>query len=207
MRITDITQQKKNKDFFNIFVDGEYYCSLDDESIYNMKLKIGTEVDAELLTKTAAHSAYKKALNYSLTLLGRYSKTEKELARKLKEKEYDSETIDKVINKLKELGYINDEMYVEAFIRSKKSGGSTVNKKVLYNKLMQKGIAREIVEKCLNSEEIDEYDIAMKAAQKKLKNLKGTEREKKSKLYAYLYGKGFEYDTCSKVVNNIEVME
>lgn len=207
MKITQITPQKRNKDFYNIYIDGEFFCSLDYESIYIMKLKEGSEVDEKLLLQTSAQSAYKKAMNYSLNLIAKYSKTKQELIKKLREKEYDNETIDSVINRLMDLGYINDEVYIETFIRSKKAGNQTINKKVLYNKLLQKGLDRELVEKCLNNEEIDEYDIAMKAAEKKLRNLKGSPREKKAKLYAYLYGKGFEYETCSKIVNNIEIIE
>lgn len=207
MKITAITPQKRNKDFYNIFIDGEFYCSLDDESIYDMKLKEGMEADTELLTETSERSTYKKALNYSLYVIAKYYKTKKELAKKLREKEYNSETIERVINKLEELGYINDEIYVESYIRSKQGSNQTINKKTIYNKLLQKGIDRELVQNSLENAEIDEYDIAFKAAEKKLKSLKGTPREKKAKLYSYLYGKGFEYETCTKVVNKIEITE
>lgn len=207
MKITDITPQKRNKDFYNIFIDGEFFCSLDDESIYTMKLKEGVEVDTILLEKAATQSAYKKALNYSLYILAKYYKTKHELIKKLKEKEYKDDTINSVIEKLKELGYLNDEMYVEDYIRSKQGSNQTINKRTLYNKLLQKGIDRELVQNSLKNVDIDEYDIAMKAAEKKLRSLKGSPREKKAKLYSYLYGKGFEYETCSKIIDCIEINE
>lgn len=207
MRITAITPQKRNKDFYNIFIDEEFFCSLDNESIYNMKLKEGTEVDTELLAEASSQSTYKKALNYSLNLLAKYYKTEKELTKKLQEKEYNLETIAAVINKLIELGYLNDEMYVEAYIRSKENTNATINKKTIYNKLLMKGIDKELIQKSLENAEIDEYDVALKAAEKKLRTLKGSPREKKAKLYSYLYGKGFEYETCTKIVNNINITE
>lgn len=207
MRITAITQQKRNKLFYNIFIDDEYYCSLDDETIYHMKLKEGVEVNPELLLKASEEGAYKKALNYSLNLLGRYYKTKHELRKKLKEKEYQEDTIKAVIDKLEELGYINDEQYVDSFIKSKQDTSQGLNKKTLYNKLMMKGIDRDLIEESLDHTDIDEYDNAMQLAEKKLRTMKGTPREKKAKLYNYLYGKGFSYETCSKVANNIEITE
>jgi regulatory protein len=207
MKITAITQQKRNKDFYNIFVDGEYFCSMDDETIYKMKLKEDVEVDTKLLSDAAIQSAYRKALNYSLNLLAKYYKTKQELMKKLKEKEYNEETIDSVINRLVELGYLNDEAYVETYINSKQNSNQAINKRTIYNKLMQKGVDRELIQNSLENAELDEYDFAMKAAEKKLRNLKGSLREKKAKLFSYLYSKGFEYDICNKILENIEIDE
>lgn len=207
MKITNITPQKKNKNFYNIFVDDEFFCSLDDESIYHMKLKIGIEINEDALKKASAESAYKKALNYSLNLLGRYYKTKQELKKKLKEKEYESDIIAAVIEKLEDLGYLNDENYAEAFVRSKKETSQGLNRKTLYNKMLMKGLDRELIQESLEKADIDEYENALKAAEKKLKNLKGNKHEKKAKLYSYLYSKGFDYETCSKVLNNIEITE
>ena len=53
MIITSITPQKRNKCFYNIHIDHEYFCSLDDETIYHMKLKEGMEVDTELLMQAS----------------------------------------------------------------------------------------------------------------------------------------------------------
>ncbi len=207
MQITAITPQKRNKNFYNIFVDEEFFCSLDDESIYLMKLKEGMEIDKELLLKTAEEAGYKKAMNYSLNLISKYLKTRHEIVKKLKEKEYNEDTIQKVIDKLQSLGYLNDERYVEVYIRSKKDTSSILNKRTLYNKLLQKGIDRELVRQNLDNSDIDEYESALKAAQKKLPNLKGDLRTKKAKLYQFLYSKGFDYEICSKVLNNIEITE
>lgn len=207
MKITAITPQKRNKNFFNIFIDEEYYCSLDDESIYKMKLKAGLQIDPDTLLRASKESAYKKALNYSLNLLGRYSKTKKEMINKLKEKEYDQETTDAVVQKLSDLGYLNDEDYLDAFIRNKQENSSTLNKRTLYNKMLQKGLDKELIQEKLQNTDIDEYQNALKAAERKLRNLKGTDKEKKMKLYTYLYGKGFDYETCTKVVSNVDIPE
>jgi len=207
MIITDITPQKRNKTFYNIYIDDAYYCSLDDETIYHMKLKTGMAVDGEMLLKAAEESAYKKAMNYSLNLLGKYYKSKHELIKKLREKEYNEDTINKVIGRLDELGYLNDEKYVEAFIRNKQDTSQGLNKRTLYNKLLQKGIDKELIQQGLESSDIDEYQNALDAAQKKLRSLKGDIKSKKAKLYSFLLYKGFNYEICSKVINNVDLIE
>ena len=207
VKITAITPQKRNKLFYNIHIDHEYFCSLDDETIYYMKLEEGLEVDTELLMKASQESCYKKALNYALNMLAKSYKTKFELTKKLKEKEYKDDTIKMVLERLTELGYLNDEQYVETFIRSKQDTSQGLNKKTLYNKLIQKGVDKELVLQNLENSEIDEYKNAMQVAEKKLRSLKGSGREKKAKLYTFLLYKGFDYDICSKVLNNIDISE
>lgn len=207
MRITAITPQKRNKCFYNIHIDYEYFCSLDDETIYRMKLKEDMEVDAELLMKASEEAAYKKALNYSLNILARNYKTKSELMKKLKEKEYNEDTIKAVLEKLEEYSYLNDEQYVEAFIRSKQDTSQGLNKRTLYNKLLQKGVDKELIQQSLENSDIDEYQNALQAAQKKLRSIKGNAKDKKAKLYTFLLYKGFNYEICNKVLNNIEITE
>jgi regulatory protein len=207
MIITSITPQKRNKLFYNIHIDHEYFCSLDDETIYHMKLKEGMDVDAELLMEASKKSSYKKALNYTLNILSKSSKTKQELVKKMTEKEYNEDTIAAVIAKVNDLGYINDKQYIEDFIRNKADTSQGLNKRTLQNKMIQKGLDKELVQQSLEKSNIDEYQNAVQIAEKKLRNLKGNDREKKSKLYAYLINKGFDYEVCSKVINNVDIPE
>jgi regulatory protein len=207
MIITAITPQKRNKSFYNIHVDHEYFCSLDDETIYHLKLKEGMDVDTEFLMETSKKSSYKKAFNYALNILAKSSKTKQEIIKKLTEKEYNEETIQAVIAKINDLGYINDEQYIEDFIRNKADTSQGLNKRTLQNKLMQKGVDKELIQQILENSVIDEYQNAIQVAEKKLRNLKGSDREKKAKLYAFLIGKGFDYEISSKVINNIDITE
>jgi regulatory protein len=207
MIITSITPQKRNKLFYNIHIDHEYFCSLDDETIYHMKLKEGMDVDAELLMEASKKSSYKKALNYTLNILSKSSKTKQELIKKMTEKEYNEDTIAAVITKVNDLGYINDKQYIEDFIRNKADTSQGLNKRTLQNKMIQKGLDKELIQQSLENSNIDEYQNAIQIAEKKLRNLKGNEREKKSKLYAYLINKGFDYEVCSKVINNVDITE
>ena len=66
--ITAIEAQKRNKDKVNLYLDGEFACSLTAESVVRARLKIGQELSEERLREILATSetelAFKKALDY-----------------------------------------------------------------------------------------------------------------------------------------------
>ena len=77
--ITAIEAQKRNKDKVNLYLDGEFACSLTAESVVRARLKIGQELSEERLREILATSetelAFKKALDY----ISRAMKTEKQV--------------------------------------------------------------------------------------------------------------------------------
>ena len=49
MKVTDITDQKKNKDRVNLFLDGAYYCSIAARLVEERRVYIGLEIDGREL--------------------------------------------------------------------------------------------------------------------------------------------------------------
>ena len=114
-------------------------------------------------------------------------KTESEVRQKLQKLGCENEVIDRVIEHFKEISYINDKEYVDAYIRQEVK----MKKYSIYeitNKLKIKGIDLELLEYVKNTlEEIDyEKEVVDKILDKKL-NAENDE----SKIKAYLYRRGF----------------
>jgi regulatory protein len=112
-------------------------------------------------------------------------KTEFEVRKKLSESKVSYDMIDKVINYLKDLDYINDENYVKSFISQ--------NKKFLKysiaeikNKLKIKGIDENVYGIYLNDMRNIKYDnlVISKILNKRNKSLE--------ELKGYLYRRGFD---------------
>ncbi|MFZ7132719.1 MAG: RecX family transcriptional regulator [Eubacteriales bacterium] len=137
MEITDIMLQKNEK-FFNLYVEGKYLCSLDQELIYMHQLFVGKQIDEEEISRICTLSLTKKAFNQSLRYLSYQMRTEKEIIVYLTEKHYPAQVVNAVINKLKNYRYIDDENYMKMYIKSRMLSGYT-QKKILY-KLMEKGL-------------------------------------------------------------------
>ncbi len=206
MRITKIEEQKKNNSRYNLYLDGEFYSSIDKEILEEMGFFEGMELRENELEEKMEIIQYKSALRTSFHILARASKTELELKRKLKEKKYPEKAISQVLDYLRSIGYIDDSSYAESFIGSMKSSHGTSSRS-LYYKLAGKGIDSDVIEQKLQDAEIDDYASALNAARKKLPSLKGDEREKTSKLLGFLFRKGFGMDICRRVIEELKLDE
>ena len=126
--------------------------------------------------------ANEKAVRFLATSL----KTEYEVRQKLFKLNCETNIADKVIEHLKEISYINDEEYVNAYIRQCKKLPKYSIYEVI-NRLKQKGINDENLAKCKYELENSEYEL----------DLVNKLKRKKSnidplKLKAYLYRRGFK---------------
>lgn len=126
--------------------------------------------------------AKEKAVKYLVLSL----RTEEEVKNKLRKLNVEEEIICEVTEYLKEIGYIDDSKYVDAYLRQSVS----IPKYSVYEirmKLMQKGIDKNLLYEKLNAFNKSTYE---KKIVEKLLNgkLKGMEPLKQK---AYLYRRGF----------------
>lgn len=138
------------------------------------------------------------------TLLARqmYSSTElkKKLLQKFRGKD---EEIEEVINYFVQKNFLDDELYTKTYIeyalRQKPQGIYSIKQKI-----KQKGLPSDLVEKVLEEIEIDEEEYAKEAAEKKASTLSIDldPQKKKEKLYRFLLSRGFRVDIIQKVISN-----
>ncbi len=134
--------------------------------------------------------AKERAVKYLVLAL----RTEKEVKDKLKKINVDDEIIDEVCQYLKELGYINDVYYTEAYLRQCESIPK-YSKYEIRMKLIQKGVDRDLVSEKIANNLNPNYEakIVEKLMNGKLKNMEPLKQK------AYLYRRGF------KLSDNIEL--
>lgn len=198
--ITEISYQKNNKSRVNIYLDGEFACGMQAIVAMENRLKVGMQTEADKLQELSQISDIETAFNKAVKLISRVLKTEHELKNYLIEKGYFLETVNKVIEKLKEYNYINDEEYATAYINEKKQQSG---KKKLYYELKQKGISDKILDKVINSiSKKDEKEVIIKLANKYIKG-KVLDIKIKKNLANYLYSRGFEWDDYIDMIENL----
>ncbi|MGL5043171.1 MAG: hypothetical protein ACRC6X_08785 [Culicoidibacterales bacterium] len=113
----------------------------------------------QLFAQTAFFSAYAKTLNY----LSFRKRAEKEIVIYLRKKEFSPLIIEQVINKLKEQGYINDSLFIAAFIQNSLITSLKGPRKISYElKLLDCNSAE--IEQCL--ETLYDYDMQIEQLQK-----------------------------------------
>ncbi len=149
-----------------------------------MDLEHLSKVD-KLKTKMLKYIFYKK-------------RTEKEVWEKFKNE--DSELLEETIENLKELGYINDEIYVEKFIHEVVALKNLSIFEIKY-KLLNKGVPEGIVDEYIskNSEMLEDYEklAATNLVQKR------KDSSTKEETMAYLNKKGYSYD----LIKNLDFSE
>ena len=198
MIITEIKKQTKNNNRFNIYLDGQYYCGLNAETIVKNNLKTGMDIEKETLDNLQLESEKTTALEKLVNYMGSRLRTEKQLWDYLKGKGYAEATCNYCMEKLKEYNYINDAQYVNSFIQVNKN---KKGKKLLAYELKQKGIDDKLLDTSFEDYENDLESIKL-IALKYLKN-KDLSKENFQKAYRHLMSKGFESSEVLKILNQI----
>ena len=89
--------------------------------------------------------SYEASLEKGIFIISLKDRTKKELQTKLNEKYFNTKMVQKAVQKLEELGYINDLDYTISYINNRKYGKNRIS----YN-LFQKGINKETIDKAYN---------------------------------------------------------
>ena len=195
--ITDITNQK-NKEKFNLFVDGEFYAGVLKETAIANNFFVGKQLGKaeldDILTESEAKQAFAKASDY----LGTRLHSKFELKTKLTKKGYAKDAIRLAINRLENYGYVDDKAFASTFVNA----NLKLSKKMLENKLFAKGISKQIVAEVLANISSDEqYQSCYNAAQKYLRGKNA--QEVREKLCAHLQRKGYDYACVCRVIKQI----
>ena len=175
-----------------------------------LKIKGVGELSDETYGKIVNGILPKRAKYRALNLLKARNYTEYQLRLKLREGSYPEACIEEAISYVKSFGYINDSTYAEAYIAETKSRFS---RKAIFNKLVTKGIDKEIIEAAFlkaygdydsgEEEGFDEVAVIKQALIKK--GYTGEESyEAKQKLLGYFYRKGFMMDNVYKAMSEFK---
>ncbi|MBQ4098504.1 MAG: RecX family transcriptional regulator [Clostridia bacterium] len=200
--ITDIKPQQKTPTRCNIYLNNNFYCGLELETVMKFRLKVGQEIDTDKLDEIQCDSERLKATEKALNFLSNRAKTKKQVKEYLQKKGYTEKTVSAVMEKLIEYKYVSDENYAEDYVRvySSKKG-----KRLIAMELKQRGVLEDDMRLALDSIE-NEEESALKIAEKYIKN-KEKSRENLLKCYKYLISKGFDYDLAKQTVERIKTDE
>lgn len=200
MKITEIKRKGKSE-VYKLFVDGSFYSLFLAEIIVKHHIKINDEINSEVLQEYKKESDMLLCKTMALSYVSKALKTEKQVRDYLKKYGFESIAICDAISKLKEYGYLNDEYYAKLLSNSL---SSSRGKRYIKNELKQKGIAEEKIDVALN-ELKNEDDACFSQAGKWLKGKElPLDKKNKEKLYRFLLGRGFGYDTIKTVLNKID---
>ena len=204
MKITKIEKQKKDRQRYSVFLDGEFAFGLYEDSLVKYGLRTGDELDEKKIEEIKKYDEFGFGKKVAYSFLSYKQRSRNEIVKKLKQKKVSDNTIDEVIELLLKQKYIDDKTYAKNYIDDK-INSKPIGKRLAKLKLFEKGIDKELIEETLNESytEETETELAVRLLSKYEKKLKSDDPlERKSKCFRYLLSKGFDYETIRRAINN-----
>ncbi|HAM37728.1 MAG: Regulatory protein RecX [candidate division WS6 bacterium GW2011_GWC1_36_11] len=213
MIVTLLESQKKDPSRVNLYVDSNFFCGISVNTIVKYSLYVGKEITQEILDDLFFSELESRFFDRAMGFLDRSPKTErqvriylKDLSFKKKGKWFESlggdilsKIIEKVVSKLNEYKYIDDERFAELFVSSRMKNKPR-GKDVLRMELLSKGVSKDIALKVINLLVEDEASLLVETYRKKYKEEKITKNDRKK--IDFLRRKGFNWDLIEQFINN-----
>ena len=178
-----------------------------EDTIVNYKLFKGSVISDDLWDKIKNGNDESLLFDKALNHIDYKPRTKKEIRDFLKKKEASEDAIERIIERLIKIRYLDEEKYTERFIEE-----GIRNRKgpvVLFHQLEELGIDRVMINRYLNNytKEI-EFDNAFDIGTKYHKTVLNHPAKKQRELiYNKLLRTGYNYDISSRVINMIEYTE
>ncbi|MBQ2971607.1 MAG: RecX family transcriptional regulator [Ruminococcus sp.] len=168
MKITAIEPKKKG--LSALYIDGEFALKIDTETVLSYRIDVGDEIDDEKLKEVIDASNIKRAKDKAMWLISYRDHSKKELIDKVaKDSSYEAAT--KAVERLQELGLINDERYAKRYATDLLSL-KHLSKSAAVRKLCDKGIDRDLARDTVDELDVDIYENIRAVINKKYsKNL------------------------------------
>ena len=222
-KITSIQAVPELPSHQHLFLNDTPFVVIHTSLVEKFGLRIGLEIEAEIIEKLIAADEVMRAKNYALRLLREEKDpltvdasedsrpigkpkiyTKNEMEQRLVREGFSAKAVETTIEELIHSGHIRDRKYAENWIvRRQKSNprGKTLLKKELVNK----GIDRETAEQVVgNVETEDEMKAALQIAQKRMKQYTGLPiHVAKRRLHGFLARRGFGSEIVRHVLEQI----
>lgn len=202
MTVTRIEEHTKSK--YKIYLNDEFAFVLYKGELRQYKIKEGDVLPDETYQEIIEVVLTKRAKLRTMHLLQSIDRTEADVRRKLKEGLYPESVIDSAIAYVKSYHYIDDARYAGNYIDYRLG---SMSRSELKQKLLQKGIDKDIIEEQLNERmeagDEQEKELLRRLMLKKIKEPRVLGYQEKNKLFSYLYRKGFSLGDIERVYQEL----
>lgn len=203
--ITKITQQTRDKERYNIFLDEVYEFSVHESNLVKFGLTKGMSLDDWEKENLVYEEEVQKAFNRALHFLTHRMRSEHEVQQKLLQAEYGEAVINEAIIKLRKLGFLDDQAYSEALVSTKKntSGKGPI---AIKEEMKKSGIDPSVQESVLEDyDPKEQLETATRLAEKAArKNVSIAPAQLKQRIRNALQRKGFSFDIIKEAIDSIE---
>ena len=192
----EITGVRQRRGKARVFVDGEFWAEIDAGVAVERGVREGAALSHEELDEARIAGERALAMDRALNFLGYRARSEKEVRDRLGRYGYGEETIEGVIGRLKELGYLDDEDFARFVAReeARRYGPRRVSAE-----LRKRGVDTELARDVVDEEfagRSERQEARSIAAQRY--NRGGSDAEAR-RVYGFLVRRGYSSEVCAEV--------
>ena len=185
----------------HLLLDDEYIITTDEDFWAENYIKDGTDIDEDEWNKLVTKINLKKAVDKCYDLLSRRDHSVKELKTKLL-RTVDENSADAAIEKMLDLGYLDDEKYAQTLVRYLLDN-KNMSKNFVKQEMYKRGLSADIINNILENTEFDNSANRVELITTKYRNKLRAEGGK-DKVTAALMRKGFSYYDIKHAFEMIE---
>lgn len=197
-----ITAKQGKGTKIHIHIDGEYLLTVDEDFWLSSGFISGDEIDDGDLAAFKEAAGSRLAFNSAMFSLDLRDHSEREMRNKLSRK-FDENSVNEAVEKLVDLGLLNDRRYAENLTRElferKKYGKNRVR-----NELFRRGIASDIINDVIedyeNENDTDNVKTIVDIIRKKYYN-KLVDEKSRQKVVAALVRLGFSFSDIRQAMS------
>lgn len=200
MIVTAIEDFGKGKQ--KVYLDGQLAFVLYRGELSRCHIEENRELSEENYKKIMEEILWKRIRERCLYLLKSMDRTEYQIRTKLHQSFYPEELIDRAMDWLKKLHYLDDARYAESYLRSQ---GEKRSRFQLQQDLVRKGVDKVLIKEAMDEmEECDEDVMIQKWIEKKRVDLNNCTPKDRQKLYGFLIRKGFSPSKVAQAIRGYE---
>lgn len=200
MLVTEVVKHNEKK--YKIYVDYEFAFVLYKGELHKYGIKKDEILSVSVYRQLVDEILPKRAKLRAMNLLTKRPYTEQKLREKLEEGLHSDACVDIAIDYVKSFGYLDDEAYAKDYIAYHMS---TLSRKAMQQKLLQKGIDADLIDSCLDELcELEgsraECEQVRRLFEKKYHAVIPTDYVEKNKMIHFFLRKGYSMSVIKQVL-------
>lgn len=200
-QVTALRSGKGRRKRVNVYLDSKFAFSLEAEVVLTERLKVGEELSDEQISALAKADNFQRCLNAALHYLSYRPRSESELRERLYRRNFDEESIGRVVARLEELGLVDDMEFAQ-FWQDNRQAFSPRSSSLTRLELRRKGVAEEVISQVVTP--ASDGEGAYRAALGKARRLPVSDYQSfRRRLGEYLRRRGFSYGVINNTVQQL----
>jgi regulatory protein len=194
----------RDPDRVSLFVDGAFRIGLPREIVAQRGLTVGQLLTASDLAELESLDEASRAMNAAIRLLSYRPRSRRELEIRLDRKGFSSGAVEAALSDLAEKGYVDDEEFAQYWVENRAENRPR-GRRLLASELRSKGVSGDIVDRAIEEADIDEYEDALKLAQRRSAQLGDLDQVVwRRRMIGFLQRRGFAWETVRAVMEQVE---